>query len=379
MRTFLNVAGVLVAGLAVGVLGFWGFTKTDFYTKVKRQEVGIIQEALPIVYITDPDVGPMLLPHTKIRYKTPYFDNAVVTNADGFTGRDYPLKTANYRIAILGDSAVESYGVPDTTRFTHMTEYLIHHKTQGKRKVEMMGFGVSGWGNVQHYGAIRKYVLKYKPNEIWVQFLPTNETGDNTPLLNAPPNGPTFLYKSPASDEVVDIRFGYPDVPEALEAERKRRSGRYLQDTGPRWTSGLLPYYWSPESNPHWDLVMSHTYQTLKLIKTLCDENGARMVLVYRPTSYDLNEGSFNQMRKDAAAFLKRELPMERELGMRRFRKRVEEMGIDFVSMVELKRSGIKSKADESEAAKHLEWANFFSDEIIRRLDASDGGAGRKK
>src|SRR6185503_4558839 len=111
------------------------------------------------------------------------------------------------------------------------------------------------WGTVQHYGAIRKYVLKYKPDEIWLMFLPTNETGDNTPLMNAPPNGPTFIYKSPDSSEIVDIKFGYPDVPAALEAERRRRYGKAVDETWGNWNGGLLPYYWSPEINPQWELI----------------------------------------------------------------------------------------------------------------------------
>ena len=368
MKTAIKVVVVMLAGLAAGVGGFWALTKTEFYAKLKRQEAGVVQEAVPIVYYADPDVGPMLLPHSKIHFRTPYFDNTVVTNADGFTGRDYPLKTANYRIAILGDSAVEAYGVPDTSRFTHLTEQLVFTKTQGRTKVEVMGFGVSGWGNVQHYGALRKYVLKYHPDEVWLMFLPNNETGDNTPLLNAPPLGPTFIYKSPESDEIVDIRFGYVDVPEAVEAERQRRYGQYLKDTWPNWVNGLLPYYWSPERSAHWDLVMSHTYQTLRLIKRLCDANGTRVTIVYRPTGYDIDQASFDKYRREVAAFLKRDLPMDRELGKKRFRDEMGKLGIDLIDMADLKASGINTKADEREAAKHLEWANFFSDEILRRM-----------
>lgn len=379
MKTFFKVVAILVLGLGVGAVAFWGFTKTQFYTKVQRQEVGVVQEALPILYVIDPDVGPMMKPHTKIHFKTPRFDNTVVTNADGFTGRDYALETRNYRIAILGDSAVEAYSVPDTSRFPHMTEYLIYEKTKGRRKVEVMGFGVSGWGNVQHYGALRKYVLKYKPDEVWIMFLPTNETGDNTPLMNAPPAGPYFIYKSPDSNEIVDIKFGWPDVPQAMEAERKRRYGGYLQDTWGKWNGALLPYFWSPESSVQWDLVMDHTYQTLGLIKKLCDEHHARVVLVYRATGYDQNQGNFDQMKNDAAKFLGRELPMERELGMKRFRKRVEAMGIEFVNTLEMKDSGIQTKADEGESKKHVELANFFADEIIRRLDAKDRAGAAKK
>ncbi|MGE5616467.1 MAG: hypothetical protein ACM3X5_06095, partial [Bacillota bacterium] len=267
MKSFLKSAAILIVGLAVGLGLFWGFTKTAFYGRLVRQEVGIVQEAVPVLYYNDPDVGPMMKPRTKIHFKTPYFDTTVTTNGDGFTGRDYPIRKTNYRIAIMGDSAVEAYGVDDTNRFTYVTESMVYSKTGGKLKVDVMGFGVSGWGNVQHYAAIKKYVLKYQPDEIWLMYLPTNDTGDNTPLMNGPPLGPTFIYKSPDSDEIVDIAFGYPDVPAALEAERQRRYGVYLKDTWEKWNAGLMPYYWSPEHNPQWDLIMSHTLQTFRLIK----------------------------------------------------------------------------------------------------------------
>jgi lysophospholipase L1-like esterase len=368
MKSYVKVAMVIALGLGAGALGFWVFSQTAFYKKIRQGKALIVQEAQPIVYITDPQVGPMLLPHVKIHYRTPYFETSVVTNADGFTGRDYPLKTGNYRIAILGDSAVEAYAVADTNRFPQLTESLIYNKTGGKLKVEVMGFGVSGWGTVHEYGAIRKYVLKYHPDEIWLMFLTTNDTGDNTPLMNGPPNGPTFVYKNRESDEIVDIAFGYPDVPEALEAERQRRYGTYLKDTWTKWTDGLLPYFWSAEHDPQWDLVLSHTLQTLRLAKKLCDENHIKLALVYRVNGYDQDKGNFEAFRKEAAGFLKRDLPMEQALGVRRFRKQVEDLGIDFINMLDMKEDGISTRQEEMETSKHFATANFFSDLIIKRL-----------
>jgi hypothetical protein len=369
MKTFPKILLVLLLGLGVGLALFWAFTNTGYYRKLTRGEVLVVQEALPIVYIQDQDVGPMMLPHTKIHYRTPYFDNTVITNADGFTGRDYPLETKNYRIAILGDSVVEAYGVADTNRFPYLAEQMVYRKTGGKLKVEVMGFGISGWGPVHEYGAIKKYVLKYKPNEIWIMFMPTNDFGDNTPLMNAPPLGPTFIYKSADSDEIVDIRFGYPDIPDALNAERNRRYGeKHLKDTWGNWTNGLLPYYWSPEHDSQWDLIESHTLQTLKLIKALCDKNQIKFSLVYRATGYEQLQSNFDEFRKDAADFLKRDLPMDRELGLRRFRNKIQAMGIGFINTLEMKEPGIMTKAEETEIPKHQRMADFFSDKIIERL-----------
>ena len=99
---------------------------------------------------------------------------------------------------------------------------------------------------------------------------------------------------------------------------------------------------------------------------------------MYRASAYDRSEAAFKDFRREAAAFLKRDLPMERELGTRRFRDRMTGLGIEFLDMHEAKSSGIDTKADEREAAKHLEWANFFSDAIIRRLDERDAASARR-
>jgi hypothetical protein len=355
----------------VGAAVFWGFTRTAFYDRMtKGQGPLVVQEALPALYVTDPDVGPMLVPHTRIHFRTPSGDNTVTTNADGFTGRDYPVQKSNYRIAIMGDSAVEAYGVPDTSRFTYVTEALVYSKSAGKLKVDFMGFGVSGWGTVHQYGALRKYVLKYRPDEVWLMFLATNDTGDNTPLLNGPPNGPTFLYKDASSNEIVDIRFGYPDLPDALQAERKRRYGKYLDDTQARWSFGLLPHFWSAEHDPQWDLVMDHNLQTLRLVKKLCAENGIKVVLLYRMNPYERSAESFDAFRKEASAFLKRDLPMDRELGVARFRKQVEDLGIEFMDTRNLAEAGIGTRKAEAQPDKHLELAQYLSDRILERRGA---------
>ena len=370
MKAFLKGVLILALGLGVGGAAFFAFTKTALYTKW-RQGTGpsIVQEAIPVLYYTDPDVGPMLLPHTKIHFKTPYFDTTVMTNRDGFTGRDYPLRKTNYRIAILGDSAVEAYGVADENRFLHLTESMVYKKSSGRLKVDVMGFGVSGWGNVHHYGALRKYVLKYQPDEVWLEFLPTNDTGDNTPLLNGPPLGPTFIYRSPESNEIVDIRFGYTELPDAMHEERKRRYGEWVSDSGGKWVGGLLPYFWSPETNPQWELIMDHTWQTLKLIKKLCDEAGVKKIaIVYRVNGYDRDFAAF---QKETSAFLKRDFPMEQELGKRRFREKVKALGFDFIDTYEMKAGGIATRADEVEPLKHAQMADFLSDVVIHRLAPS--------
>jgi lysophospholipase L1-like esterase len=370
LKNVVNLFMILILGLVIGLALFWFFSSTGVYEKLRRGEVTLmtIQEALPVLYVADPDVGRKLRPLTKIHFRTASFDTTTITNRDGFTGRDYSLETNNYRVAIIGDSFVEAYGVDDRSRFPWVTERLVYEKTDGKLKLEVMGFGVSGWGTAHAYGAIKKYVLKYKPNEIWLAFLPTNDFGDNSPLLNGPPYGPTYVYKSAGSDEIIDIKFGYSDIPVALQKERERRYGAdNIRDSRANWDYGHLPFYWSSEANPYWDMIEDHTMQTLKLIKELCVTEGIKLSLVYRTSPYDDPE-EFNNFREKVADHLGRELPMSRELALSRFKAKVEALNIDFINTLDMMDAGIKRKADESDASAHLRTASFFSDILIERV-----------
>ena len=186
--------------------------------------------------------------------------------------------------------------------------------------------------------------------------------------MNGPPLGPTFVYKSANSDEIVDIKFGYPDIPAALTAERNRRYGEdLLRDTWLNWTYGLLPYFWSTESSLQWDLIEGHTMQTLGLIKRLCDEHNIKLSLIYRVTGYDQHQGNFDALKKSASEHLGRELSMERNIAIPRFKAKIEKMGIEFINTHNMPEPGITTKAEETDVPKHYRMADFFSNLIIEK------------
>jgi hypothetical protein len=331
-------------------------------------EPEVIQAAFPVLYVQDDQVGVKLTPHTKIRFKTPYFDSTVVTNKEGFTGRSFAIEKRAYRIAILGDSAVESYSVSDDARFPAVMEQLIFDKTGGKQIVEVMGFGVSGWGPAHQYACLKHYVLKYSPDEVWIMFLPTNDFGDNTPLMNGPPTGPTFIYDDDDPEKIVDVAFGYPIPPAALLKQRRERYGAMLEGTRQRWTHGLLPYFWSDEKNPEWDLIESQGYQVLGLIKKLCDRQGIKMSVVYRVTGYDQSEANFRQFHAESEKFLGHSIEMQFGLSWKRFEARLAAMGIGFINTLKQQpKHTIATHKDAAEAAKHRDLADFLSDAFLAR------------
>jgi len=366
----LNVAISLVSLAVAAGLAYVGLKKTGLYKRIFLDTQTIIQEAENIAYVEDIHVGRKLKPNTQIHYKTPYFETRVVTNSDGFTGRDYFAHTDNYRIAILGDSMVEAYGVPDTSRFTHLMESAVYSKTSGKRIVEVMGFGVSGWGQVHAYGCIKHYVLKYQPNEVWLMFLSSNDIGDNTPYLNGPPTGPTFIYKKGSESEIEDIRFGYVKVPDAAHQERFLRYGsaQELSSIWQQWTFGLYPYFYSSDTHPLWEKIWSHTVQTFRLIQKVCAEHKVRVRVVYRPSGYEIDYHDWAGFKQEARKTLGKEIPLEQSLGERRMRRALEALGLEWISLRDMKNRGIQTKADEAELGKHAALADFLADVLLKTM-----------
>ncbi len=370
LNILINVA-IGLAGIAVAMgVSYYALKRTGLYKRIFLDTQPIIQEAENVAYVSDNFVGRKLKPLTQIHYQTPYFDTRVVTNSEGFTGRDYFPETDSYRIAILGDSLVEAYGVDDTNRFNYLIESYVYGKTAGKTSVEAMGFGISGWGQVHAYGCIKHYVLKYNPNEVWLMFLPINDIGDNTPYLNGPPAGPTFVYKEGSDTEIEDIRFGFVKVPDAAHAERFRRYGnsQVLADIWQRWTYGLYPYFYSTEKDPLWEKIWSHTLQTFRLIKKICAEQNVRVRVIYRQTGYEQDAGDWGRFKEDVKKLLGKEIDLHQRLGEERTQQQLAAMGIEFISLRDMHDKAIQTKSDEAEVRKHAQLADFLSDILLKTM-----------
>ncbi len=116
-----------------------------------------------------------LKPNSKLVYRYPdnprgYFDknNEVVgrANAFGFRGDDMRLAKSSektLRVAILGDSFTEGYGVKDEDTFPKKLEVIL--KSEG-HDIEILNFGVGGLNTVQEVDLMKGFVLKFKPDVI---------------------------------------------------------------------------------------------------------------------------------------------------------------------------------------------------------------------
>jgi lysophospholipase L1-like esterase len=122
-------------------------------------------------------------------------------NGHGYRDRDRALSKPRgvYRIAALGDSYTEARQVPMDKTFTSLAEEEFNRShCLGERQVEVLNFGIGGFGTAQELLLLRERVWKFDPDMIVLQFYAGNDLFNNHRALNisAPDKAPYFLLKN---------------------------------------------------------------------------------------------------------------------------------------------------------------------------------------
>src|SRR6266403_352890 len=103
-------------------------------------------------------------------------------NSDGLRDREHAIQkpAGTLRIAVLGDSYVEGMNVPLEKTFPAVLEReLSSCAALGDRQVEVINFGVSGYGTAQELLTLREHVWKYDPDIILLAFYTGNDFFNN--------------------------------------------------------------------------------------------------------------------------------------------------------------------------------------------------------
>lgn len=100
-------------------------------------------------------------------------------NSFGMRDRERSLEkaTGTVRIAVLGDSFTEAFHVENEETFTRLLE------SRFKGKVEVLNFGVAGFGTVQELLAYREKVKRFNPDIVLLAFLSANDMRNNSRVL----------------------------------------------------------------------------------------------------------------------------------------------------------------------------------------------------
>ena len=122
----------------------------------------------------------------------------IQTNRDGLRDRDHSqTKPANtIRIAVLGDSYVEALQVSQDQAFWAVMEKLLQDcPTLAGKKVEVINFGVSGYGTAQELITLREDVWQYSPDLVLLAATTNNDITDNSRALKKTDEVPYFVYR----------------------------------------------------------------------------------------------------------------------------------------------------------------------------------------
>lgn len=145
--------------------------------------------AYPIFSRPDDERGWALRPGARGRFEVEG-GSWVVINRDGLRDREHSRTKppGTLRIAVLGDSYAEALEVPVEQAFWSVLERNLNRSgSEHGRQVEVLNFGVRGYGTGQELLTLRCCVWNYSPDIVLLAFFPGNDLSENSPTLDRSP------------------------------------------------------------------------------------------------------------------------------------------------------------------------------------------------
>ena len=191
--------GVIIGEIGLRVAGIEGY-----------QKIADFADSAPTGFHTsDRDLGWKLKPGASGEWKGEG-ESFVRVNSQSLRDREHTkAKPPNtLRVAVLGDSFTEAIHVPIEQTFWSKLERKLGNceAVKGRKKVEVINFGVQGYGTAQELIMLRKKVWDYHPDIVVLAFFIGNDVINNSPKLEYDLYRPFFVYD--ASGKLVpDMSF----------------------------------------------------------------------------------------------------------------------------------------------------------------------------
>lgn len=183
----------------------------------------------PGFYMPDNTIGHALIPNREGWYRKEG-EAYVRINSAGLRDREHSrTKPENtIRIAVLGDSFAEAFQVSVEQAFWMVMEQKL--KTcaafSGKQ-IEVLNFGVSGYGTAQELLTLREKVWDYSPDIVLLTLTTNNDITDNSRALKKTDEAPYFIYRD--GKLVLDDSF-QSSRSFKLRQSKISRLGRWIKD-----------------------------------------------------------------------------------------------------------------------------------------------------
>ncbi len=266
----------------------------------------IIGFTYPTTWRFDNITGKSLLPNAQM-WNTTEGHAFVQINSDGLRDYEHAVKkpTDTIRIAILGDSYAEAIQVPvDKTFWKILEQKLSDCSGFDGKNIEVINFGVSGFGTVQEFLTLKHKVWKYSPDIVLLAFLTGNDVRNNLRELQQGGNQPYYIYENGAltlDDSYLQkfksrLRgsilgdFWFSSLPRSRVLQLMVGFSNYLEqrkfdrtekvDAKRVYERGLSMEVYQPPSDPIWAEAWKVTEDLLRMMNTEVIEHSAEFVLV---------------------------------------------------------------------------------------------------
>lgn len=193
-------------------------------------EIGLrlLNFSYPKFYIADAQRGRAHRPNAEGWWRSEG-EAYIKINRDGL--RDIEHSTAKpdrtFRIALLGDSFAAAFQVPQEKTFGSVLQKQLNQcSTFKRRKVEIINFGVSGYGTAQELLTLRASVWNYSPDLVLLAFLTGNDVRNNSRSLEPDKVRPFFFYQK--GEWVPDFAFRDDQMFKLNQAKEHLRLGHLL-------------------------------------------------------------------------------------------------------------------------------------------------------
>jgi hypothetical protein len=151
----------------------------------------------PEFYQRDAVRGVSLLPGAEGWYRKEG-EAYIRINSDGLRDNEHAIAKADgtFRIAVIGDSYCEAFSVSlDEAFWSVMGRKLQECDAFPGKKIEIINFGVSGYGTASELLTLREKVLKYSPDLVLLAVTTNNDITDNSRALKRTDDYPYFVYQ----------------------------------------------------------------------------------------------------------------------------------------------------------------------------------------
>jgi hypothetical protein len=227
----------------------------------------------------------------------------VRANSTGWRDREHSIEKPKdtYRIAVLGDSYVEARQVDIKDTFWSLLEGGLNDCAfQPRKKIEVMGLGVSGFGTAQEYLVLESAALRYRPDLVLLAFTNGNDVANNSKSLEPEKARPFFVVdsagglqldtsfvESPGHRRRSSLLFGLArelsDYSRVLQLVHFARSSLAAQGAaaGDRGAEAGLDYStFAPPRDSRWDDAWIVTERIIAKMAELVSRAGSSFAIV---------------------------------------------------------------------------------------------------